>query len=347
MIRKELRLLVVVAVVGVIGLLSSSPMAAQQAGPMRELPTDPVAEKFTVTITNTGKGAEGDIGRVVERLPAGFSYVDGSATKVDGHAKGVVRGTVDDADSTIVNFTVISVESFTYDVMVGDDVQDGDHTFPAGGDVGGVATVTVEAGDDTTTPPDTTTQEPTAGLRGPAGPRGGTGPAGPRGGTGPAGPKGDTGDTGPAGPKGDTGDTGPAGPSGDAGDTGPAGPKGDTGDTGPAGPSGDAGDTGPAGPSGATGDTGPAGPSGDTGDTGPAGPSGATGDTGPAGPSGATGDTGPAGPSGATGDTGPAGPKGATGDTGSSVLGIVTLILSSVAVLVVAGGVLLRRWPRD
>ena len=223
---------------------TTPPDATTPGGVSRELPTGPVAqgEKFTVTITDTGYGADRAIGQVVETLPAGFSYVDGSATKVVGHAtKGVVRGTVDATDSRIVTFSVVSVESFTYEVMVGDDVQDGDHTFSAGGDVGGDATVTVEAGDDTTTPPDTTTPEeptatpePTAGLRGPAGPRGyrtcraqGTyrtcrargryrrGYRRYR--TGPAGPKGDTGDTGPAGPKGDTGDTGPAGPKGDTG----------------------------------------------------------------------------------------------------------------------------------
>ena len=49
--------------------------------------------------------------------------------------KGVVRGTVDATDSRIVTFTVVSVESFTYEVMVGANVQDGDHTFSgAGGD---------------------------------------------------------------------------------------------------------------------------------------------------------------------------------------------------------------------
>ena len=323
---------------------TTPPDTTTPGGVSRELPTGPVArgEKFTVTITDTGYGADRAIGQVVETLPAGgFSYVDGSATKVVGHAtKGVVRGRVDATDSRIVTFSVVSVESFTYEVMVGDSVGDGDHDFSG---VGGDDTISVEGG--TTTPPDTTTPEPTAtpeqptaGLRGPAGPRGGTGSAGPEGSTGPAGPKGDTGDTGPAGPKGDTGDTG---------DTGRAGPKGDTGDTGRAGPKGDTGDTGPAGPKGDTGDTGPAGPKGDTGDTGPAGPKGDTGDTGPAGPKGDTGDTGPAGPKGDTGDTGPAGPKGDTGDTGSSVLGIVSLIFSLVAVLVVAGGVLLMRRPRD
>ena len=86
MIRKAFPLLLVVTVAGVIGLLglSLSSVFAQQAGPSRDLPADPVAqgEKFTVTITDTGFGAVAAIGRVVETLPAGFSYVDGSATKV-------------------------------------------------------------------------------------------------------------------------------------------------------------------------------------------------------------------------------------------------------------------------
>ena len=134
--------------------LSLSSVFAQQAGPSRDLPADPVAqgEKFTVTITDTGYGADKAFGEVVETLPAGFSYVDGSATKVVGHAKGVVRGTVDAADSRIVTFSVVSVESFTYEVMVGDSVGDGDHTFSG---AGGDDTITVEGG--TTTRPDTTT----------------------------------------------------------------------------------------------------------------------------------------------------------------------------------------------
>ena len=171
MIRKAFSLLLVVTVVaGVIGLLGLSQRSvfAQQAGHSRELPADPVAqgEKFTVTITDTGYGADKTFGQVVETLPAGFSYVDGSATKVVGHAtKGGVRGTVDATDSRIVTFSVLSVESFTYEVMVGDSVGDGDHTFS---DAGGDDTIMVEGGTTTppdmtpspvaTTPPDTTTQ---------------------------------------------------------------------------------------------------------------------------------------------------------------------------------------------
>ena len=112
-------------------------------GPSRELPAGLVAqnETFIVTITDTGYGADKAIGQVEETLPAGFSYVDGSATKVVGHAtKGIVRGTVDATDSRIVTFTVVSVESFTYEVMVGADVPDGDHMFSG---AGGDATITV------------------------------------------------------------------------------------------------------------------------------------------------------------------------------------------------------------
>ena len=336
---------------------TTPPDTTTPVGVSRSLPADPVAqgETFMVTITDTGYGADEAIGQVVETLPAGFSYVDGSATKVVGHAtKGVVRGTVDATDSRIVTFSVVSVESFTYEVMVGDSVGDGDHTFSG---AGGDDTITVEGG--------TTTPEPTAGQPGPAGPRGGTGPAGRSGSAGPAGrsgsagPAGPEGSAGPAGPEGSTGPVGPegsTGPAGPEGSTGPAGPEGSTGPAGPegsTGPAGPEGSTGPAGPEGSTGPAGPegsTGPAGPEGSTGPAGPKGDTGDTGPAGPKGDTGDTGSAGPKGDTGDTGPAGPKGDTGDTGdtgSSVLGIVSLILSLVAVLVVAGGVWLLRRPRD
>ena len=150
MIRKAFPLLLVVAgVIGLLGLGLSS-VVAQQAGPSRELPAGPVApdETFTVTITDTGFGAS--IGQVVETLPAGFSY-EGSATKVSGDPEGVVRGTVDATDARVVRFTLVRVESFTYKVMVGGDVQEGPHIFS--GDAGR-STITVEGGT-TTTPPDT------------------------------------------------------------------------------------------------------------------------------------------------------------------------------------------------
>ena len=156
MIRKALPLMVAAALAGILGLLTLAPLAAQTSGPSRGLPTGPVArgEKFTVTITDTGYGADKAIGQVVETLPAGFSYVEDSATKLLGHAtKGTVRGKVDPDDSRIVTFTVVSVSSFTYEVMVGANVEDGDHTFSG---AGGDDSVTVEGGA-ATTPPDMTT----------------------------------------------------------------------------------------------------------------------------------------------------------------------------------------------
>ena len=355
MIRKAFPLLLVVA--GVIGLLglSLSSVFAQQAGPSRDLPADPVAqgEKFTVTITDTGYGADRAIGQVVETLPpAGFSYVDGSATKVVGHAtKGVVRGTVDATDSRIVTFSVVSVESFTYEVMVGDSVEDGDHAFSG---AGGDATITVVGGT-TTTPPDTTTPVATTT------PPDTTTPVG-------------VSRSLPADPvaRGETfmvtiTDTGygadeaigqvvetlpPAGFSyvdGSAAKVVGHATKGVVRGTVDATDStivnfivisvesftydvmvGDSVGDGDHTFSGAGGDdtitveagddtttpeptAGLRGPAGPKGDTGPAGPRGGTG---PAGPEGATRDTGPAGPKGDTGDTGPAGPKGDTGDTG-------------------------------
>ena len=324
----------------------------------RSLPAGPVAPGDELDVTISNVGLTDGFGSAEETLPAGFSYVEGSAVVTVGAASAVIDHTVEDQTYT---FTLLGVDSFTYKVAVGSEVGDGQHTFSGvlkkglsdeAETIGGDDSVTVEAG--TTTPPDTGTPGP----RGPAGPSGNTGPAGPSGNTGPTGPEGDTGptgpegDTGPAGPEGDTGVAGPSGntgPAGPSGNTGPTGPEGDTGptgpegDTGPAGPEGDTGVAGPAGPKGDTGDAGPVGPKGDTGVAGPAGPKGDTGVAGPAGPKGDTGVAGPAGPKGDTGVAGPAGPKGDMGVAGSIVLGIVSLILSFVAVLVVGGVLLMKR----
>ena len=98
---------------------------APQPGDLsRSLPAGPVApdDEFTVIINNVGL-ADG-FGEVVETLPAGFSYVDDSATSTDAKAAfdAVVAGQT-------VTFTVIGVDSFTYRVTVGSDVADGPHTF--------------------------------------------------------------------------------------------------------------------------------------------------------------------------------------------------------------------------
>jgi hypothetical protein len=59
-------------------------------------------------------------------LPAGFSYVAGSASVDSGGNGAQVSG---DADGQTVTFTLIAVDSFTYSVSVGSDVEDRQHDF--------------------------------------------------------------------------------------------------------------------------------------------------------------------------------------------------------------------------
>ena len=93
-----------------IGLLALSLVTAQQAGVSRSLPAAPVApdDEFTVTINNVGL-ADG-FGSVVETLPAGFSYVEGSAESSAANA--VIDAEVSE-DGRTVTFTVVGVDSFT------------------------------------------------------------------------------------------------------------------------------------------------------------------------------------------------------------------------------------------
>ena len=93
-------------------------------GLSRSLPAGPVTpdDEFTVTINNVGL-ADG-FGSVVETLPAGFDYVDNSAASTTPNA--VID---DEVDGQTVTFTLVAVDSFTYRVTVGSDVQDGPYTF--------------------------------------------------------------------------------------------------------------------------------------------------------------------------------------------------------------------------
>ena len=132
--------------------------APERGGVRRSLPADPVApdDEFAVTINNVGLGD--GFGSLVETLPAGFSYVEDSAASPTPNA--VIDAEV---DGQTVTFTVVGVDSFTYRVTVGSDVADGSHTFSgvleklSGTDTIADSTVTVGAGDDTITPPVTTT----------------------------------------------------------------------------------------------------------------------------------------------------------------------------------------------
>ena len=141
MIRKALTLVALVAVAGMVGLLGLAAVSAQTTGPMRSFSAASVAPGggFDVTITDI-IGA----GRVTETLPAGFSYVDGSATS----AQGGVRARLDGQD---VAFTLVGPSSFTYKVTASATV--GSHPFSgvfavlgAGEQqIGGAASITVEA----------------------------------------------------------------------------------------------------------------------------------------------------------------------------------------------------------
>ena len=132
--------------------------APSPGGATRFFSPEPVSAgtELTVTITGTGYGGQGEIGRVMETLPAAeFTYVEGSATRVSGHPNGVVRGKVDPDNDRMVTFSVVSVESFTYRVMVGDGVPGGQYIFS--GDAGD-SSVTVGPSD--TAPPAPATPTP-------------------------------------------------------------------------------------------------------------------------------------------------------------------------------------------
>ena len=93
-------------------------------GVSRSLPAGSVAsgDEFEVTINNVGL-ADG-FGTVVETLPAGFSYVIGSAasTTPNAQADAVVNG-------QDVEITVIAVDTLTYRVTIDSGVTDGSYTF--------------------------------------------------------------------------------------------------------------------------------------------------------------------------------------------------------------------------
>ena len=120
---------------------------ATPGGISRSLPGSSVArdDEFSVTINNVGL-ADG-FGEVMETLPAGFSYLEDSASSDTANA--AISAVV--ADQT-VTFTFVGVDSFTYKVTVGSGVAGGQHSFSGvlaklSGDetIGGDSRVTVDA----------------------------------------------------------------------------------------------------------------------------------------------------------------------------------------------------------
>ena len=90
--------------------------ATTPGGVSRSLPTGSLTRggEFSVRISNVGL-ADG-FGEVSETLPAGFSYVEDSASS--DTASAAISDAV--ADQT-VTFTLVGVDSFTYKVAVGSD----------------------------------------------------------------------------------------------------------------------------------------------------------------------------------------------------------------------------------
>ena len=130
-----------------------TPDTGDGIGPSRSLPGSAVAPGSTieVTIDNIGLGG-GGFGQVIETLPSNFSYVDGSASVVSGGTGEAVSGS---APGQTVTFTLVAVESFSYQVSIGGSVADGsfynfsgifkDSPSSVGAAIGGDKTVSVQA----------------------------------------------------------------------------------------------------------------------------------------------------------------------------------------------------------
>ena len=129
--------------------MSPEPEAAD--GPSRAFSADTVAPGGEIDVTISGLGLAAGVGQVMETLPDGFSYMDGSAAVADAdpNARAAVGGSV---DGQVVTFNVVGLDSFTYTVEVAADAAGGVGAFSgsletlAGDtDIGGASDVTVEA----------------------------------------------------------------------------------------------------------------------------------------------------------------------------------------------------------
>ena len=114
---------------------------------MRSLPSGAAAPGSQVRVTITGLDLMSGAGRVIETLPAGFSYVDGSAMSPDPQARIRVS-----ESGRMVTFTVLGIDTLHYMVMAGSSVEGGAHnisgvlqTAPGtpGQTIGGQSAITV------------------------------------------------------------------------------------------------------------------------------------------------------------------------------------------------------------
>ncbi len=152
MIKRAVPHLVFAAVVvGLVGLIS---VAAQTGGVSRSLPSGSVSASDEVEVTINNVGLADGFGTVVETLPAGFAYVDGSAASTN---PGATVGA--EVSGQVVSITVVGVDTLTYRVTVGSGVANGQYTFSgvlqklSGDDDIPDTSVTVAAGATTTPTP--------------------------------------------------------------------------------------------------------------------------------------------------------------------------------------------------
>ena len=129
MVTRVLALLVIAAVAGAAGLLVVSTALATQH-PERSFSPASVSPGTDreVVVTITRIGAADGLAQMVETLPAGFTFKDGSAEVADAspHARSGVLAT---ADGQVVMIDVLAADSIRYTVSVADDAAAGQHEF--------------------------------------------------------------------------------------------------------------------------------------------------------------------------------------------------------------------------
>ena len=160
MFKKALALIMIVTGAGMVGLLSPSPVDADEHSAIRSFSATTVdaGDEIQVTITHEDLGG---FGHFEETLPAGFTYVSSSLSDASVEQEGQV-----------VTFFVLGDDPFDYTVTASDTV--GLYVFRGtvsdsradSRDIGGPSDVTVEAGAVTPSPSPSPTQPPaTEGLR--------------------------------------------------------------------------------------------------------------------------------------------------------------------------------------
>ena len=161
MVTRVLALLVIAAVAGAAGLLVVSTVLATQH-PERSFSPASVSPGTDreVVVTITRIGAADGFAQVVETLPVGFTFKDGSEAVADAspHAKSGASATV---SGQVVTFAVLAANSVRYTVEVADDVASGSHEFTGTlnkvtGDTPITSTIMVTATPVTVTPTPTT-----------------------------------------------------------------------------------------------------------------------------------------------------------------------------------------------